>query len=398
MQNDQKTVQITNGKIITVTGVDHPNGYITIKGGRISKVGDMNDYTKEPDAKIIDAQGGYVLPGFIDPHSHIGLFGDAIGFEGDDGNEATDPVTPGLRAIDGINPADRCFEEAVAGGVTCVVTGPGSANVIGGQFAAIKTKGRAVDEMIVKAPCAMKIAFGENPKTVYNEKKQTPMTRMATAAMLRETLAKAKEYDEELKAYEADPKEKDKPDLDFDLMALLDVINKKIPLKAHAHRADDILTAIRIAEEFDLRITIEHCTEGHLIKEILKEKNIRVIVGPLISDRSKPELRNMTLKNAGILANAGIEVAIMTDHPVNPVQYLPICAALAVREGMSESDAIKAITINAAIACGIDDRVGSIEPGKDADIVILNGRYFELMTKVRYTLINGEVVFSDEGI
>lgn len=398
MLNDQIAVDIINGKIITVTGDEYQNGYIMINSGRIQKVGDMLEYEANPEAKQIDARGGYVLPGFVDPHCHIGLFGDAIGFEGDDGNEATDPVTPGLRAIDGINPADRCFEEAVAGGVTCVVTGPGSANVIGGQFAAIKTKGSSVDEMIIKAPCAMKIAFGENPKTVYNEKKQTPMTRMATAAMLREMLAKAKEYDEDLKAHVADPKEKDKPDFDFDLMALLDVINKKIPLKAHAHRADDILTAIRIANEFDLRITVEHCTEGHLIKDILKAKKVTVIVGPLISDRSKPELRNMTLKNAGILANEGIEVAIMTDHPVNPVQYLPICAALAVREGMSETDAIKAITINAAKACGIDDRVGSIEPGKDADLVILTGHCFELMTKVRYTLINGKVVFSDEGI
>lgn len=398
MLNDQIAVDIINGRIITVTGDEYQNGYIMINSGRIQKVGDMLEYEANPEAKQIDARGGYVLPGFVDPHCHIGLFGDAIGFEGDDGNEATDPVTPGLRAIDGINPADRCFEEAVAGGVTCVVTGPGSANVIGGQFAAIKTKGSSVDEMIIKAPCAMKIAFGENPKTVYNEKKQTPMTRMATAAMLREMLAKAKEYDEDLKAHVADPKEKDKPDFDFDLMALLDVINKKIPLKAHAHRADDILTAIRIANEFDLRITIEHCTEGHLIKDILKAKKVTVIVGPLISDRSKPELRNMTLKNAGILANEGIEVAIMTDHPVNPVQYLPICAALAVREGMSETDAIKAITINAAKACGIDDRVGSIEPGKDADLVILTGHCFELMTKVRYTLINGKVVFSDEGI
>jgi imidazolonepropionase-like amidohydrolase len=391
-------LSIINGKIVTAAGRDIDNGYIIIKDKIITQIGDMDKYIPADQSEIIDAKGMYVLPGFIDPHDHIGLFGDGLGFEGDDGNEATDPVTPSLRAIDGINHTDRCFEEAVQGGVTCVVTGPGSANVIGGQFAAVKTYGRCVDEMILKAPCAMKVAFGENPKTVYSEKKQAPVTRMATAAILRETLAKTKEYAENLKKYSDDPKDEDKPELDFDLESMLDVLNGKIPLKAHAHRADDILTAIRIAEEFGVRITIEHCTEGHIVKDILKEKDITVIVGPVFADRSKPELKNMTLRNAGILANEGIRVAIMTDHPVNPVQYLPICAALAVREGMDLEKALMAITINAAKACGIDDRVGSLEIGKDADLVILKGHFFDLMSKVMYTIINGKVVYSGEDI
>jgi imidazolonepropionase-like amidohydrolase len=391
-------LSIINGRIITAAGKNIDNGYVVIKDKIIAETGPMSGYSEQDGCETIDAKGMYVLPGFIDPHDHIGLFGDGIGFEGDDGNEATDPVTPSLRAIDGINHMDKCFEEAVAGGVTCVVTGPGSANVIGGQFAAVKTYGRCVDEMVLKAPCAMKVAFGENPKTVYNEKKQTPVTRMATAAILRETLAKTKEYAENLKKHTDNPKKEDKPELDYDLEAMLEVINGKIPLKAHAHRADDILTAIRIAEEFGVRITIEHCTEGHLIKDILKEKDVTVIVGPIIADRSKPELKNATLKNAGILANAGIRVAIMTDHPVDPVQYLPICAGLAIKEGMDEEKALMAITINAARACGIEDRVGSIEAGKDADLVILSGRFFDLMTKVMYTIINGKVVYSGDDI
>jgi len=389
---------IINGKIVTVSDRIYDRGYVRTDGKVISEIGSMNDFKKEENETVIDAKGCPVYPGFVDPHNHLGLFGDSLGFEGEDGNEATDPVTASLRAIDGINNKDKCFEEAVAGGVTCVVTGPGSANVIGGQFAAIKTAGRCVDEMILKAPCAMKIAFGENPKTVYNEKKQTPTTRMATAALLRETLAKTTEYAAKLERYYEDPKEKEKPDKDMDLDAMLDVIKGKLPVKAHAHRADDILTAIRIAEEFEIRLTIEHCTEGYTIKDILKEKGVTVIVGPIISERSKPELRNMTLKNAAILSESGVSVAIMTDHPVNPVQYLCLCAGLAVREGMPREKAIEAITLNSARACGIDDRVGSLEVGKDADIVILSGDIFDLMTKVKYTIIEGRLVYSAEDI
>jgi imidazolonepropionase-like amidohydrolase len=288
---------------------------------------------------------------------------------------------------------DRAFVEAYENGITTVVTGPGSANVIGGQFAALKTYGRRIEDMLVKSPVAIKVAFGENPKTVYSERKMTPTTRMATAAILRESLLQAIDYKEKLDEYNENKEENDKPDYDIKMEALLGVLNKEIPIKTHAHRADDILTAIRIAKEFDLKLTIEHCTEGHLIADILRDEGVSAIVGPYLTDRSKIELRNLSIKTPGILAKAGVKVAIMTDHPCMPIQYLSLAAAMAVREGMDEAEAMKAITINAAELTGIDDRVGSIEPGKDADIVIFDGHPFELKTRVVNTIINGKVVY-----
>jgi imidazolonepropionase-like amidohydrolase len=347
----------------------------------------------QADVIKIDANKGYVLPGLIDAHSHIGMWEDAVGFEGDDGNESTDPVTPHLRAIDAVYHADRAFVEAYESGVTTVVTGPGSANVIGGQFAALKTYGRSVDEMVLKHPVAMKVAFGENPKTVYNEKHQAPMTRMATAAILRESLFKAKEYKELWDNYNKEPEELDKPEFDFKLEALLQVLNKEIPLKAHAHRADDIMTAVRIAKEFDVNITLDHCTEGYLIKEILAETGLPAIVGPMLTDRSKIELRNQNLKTPAILSKQGIKIAIMTDHPCVPVQHLCLCAAIAAREGMDEKQALRAITINPAEIIGISDRVGSLQKGKDADIVIYDGKPLELKSQVQKTIINGAIVY-----
>ncbi|HEY5583215.1 MAG TPA: amidohydrolase [Ruminiclostridium sp.] len=387
---------IYNGKIVTMTDTDYENGYILVEKDKIISVGqDVRevDSLLQADVIKIDADGGYVLPGLIDAHSHIGMWEDAVGFEGDDGNESTDPVTPQLRAIDAIYHADRAFVEAYESGVTTVVTGPGSANVIGGQFAALKTFGRCVDEMLLKQPIAMKVAFGENPKTVYNEKHQAPMTRMATAAILRESLFKAREYKELWEDYKKDPEELDKPEFDFKLEALLQVLNKEIPLKVHAHRADDIMTAIRIAKEFDVGITLDHCTEGYLIKEILAKSGLPVIVGPMLTDRSKIELKNQNIKNPAILSRAGIKLAIMTDHPCVPVQHLCLCAAIAAREGMDEKEAMKAITINAAEIIGISDRVGSIQKGKDADIVIYDGNPFELKSQVQKTIINGAIVY-----
>jgi imidazolonepropionase-like amidohydrolase len=387
---------IKNGKIITMTDIDYDNGYVLVDDGKIIAVGqnisEIESLMRE-NTEIIDACGGYVLPGLIDAHCHIGICEDAVGFEGDDANESTDPVMPQLRVIDAVYHADRSFAEARESGVTTVVTGPGSANVIGGQFAALKTYGRCIDEMILREPVAMKVAFGENPKTVYNEKHQAPMTRMATAAILRESLFEAREYAELWEKYEKDPEENEKPDFDFKKHSLLQVLNKKIPLKAHAHRADDIMTAIRIAKEFDVNITLDHCTEGYLIKDLIVESGLPAIVGPMLTDRSKIELRNQSLKTPAILSKQGVKVAIMTDHPCVPVQHLCLCAAIAAREGMNEKEALKAITINAAEITGISDRVGSIEKGKDADLVIYNGNPLEIKSLVQKTIINGVVVY-----
>jgi len=386
---------VKNAKILTMAGIDYNDGYIAAEGEKITALGnDAAELARLEAAasEVIDAKGRYVLPGFVDAHCHVGMWEDSVGFEGDDGNETSDPVMPHLRAIDAVYHADRAFVEARENGVTTVVTGPGSANVIGGQFAALKTYGRRVEDMVIKAPVAMKVAFGENPKSVYHEKRQAPMTRMATAALLRESLMKAVEYKKMKEDYERDSENFDKPDYDIKMEALLKVLNGEIPLKAHAHRADDILTAIRIAKEFGVGITIEHCTEGHLITDILLEENVSVITGPFLTDRSKIELRNQSARTPGILSRAGIKTAIMTDHPVTPVQYLPLCAAVAVKEGMDETEALKAITINAAEITGIADRVGSLEVGKDADIIIMDGHPLELKSRVLYTIINGQVV------
>lgn len=398
-EEEVKMLLVKNARIITMTGVNYENGYILIDRGKIIDIGSdltqlKTDIAGNGNYDLIDAGGNYVMPGLIDAHCHVGMWEDAVGFEGEDGNEMTDPITPQLRALDGVFYADRSFAEACENGVTTVVTGPGSSNVIGGQFAALKTFGRRVEDMVLKEPVAMKVAFGENPKSVYYERKQAPTTRMATAALLRENMMKAKEYLKQLEDYYRDSENNEKPDYDIKMEALTKVIRKEIPLKAHAHRADDILTAIRIAKEFEVDLTIDHCTEGYMIKDILKEEGVPVVVGPLLTDRSKIELRNQTLKNPAELSRAGIRVAIATDHPCIPIQYLCLCAAMAVREGMDEEEALKAITINAAAVSGIDDRVGSLEIGKDADIIIFNGHPLELKSRVVTTIINGKVVYS----
>jgi len=315
-------ILIKNGKILTMAGKDYEMGSVLIDNGKIIAVGKSVEAPE--DALVMDAEGKIVMPGMIDAHCHLGMWEDSIGFEGADGNEMTDPVTPQLRAIDSINPMDRTFEEAREGGITTVCTGPGSANVIGGTFAIIKTYGKRIDDMIVKEPAAMKIAFGENPKRVYSERKQSPSTRMATAAILREQLMKAKAYKEKLEKAKEDTDKK--PELDIKMEALQKVINKEIPLKAHAHRADDIFTAIRIAKEFDVDITLDHCTEGHLIADELAKEGKYVISGPHLTERSKHELKNKTFESPVALWKAGVKFCIMTDHPVIPIQHLPICA------------------------------------------------------------------------
>ena len=379
---------IINGTVHTMDGPIIEKGYVAVTGRKIAQVGPMEARPQNWEGEVIDAQGGHICPGFIDAHCHLGMFGDALGFESDDGNEETDPSTPHLRAIDAVNPLDRCFSEARAAGVTTVLTGPGSANPISGQFAALKTDGRWVDAMVVKAPVAMKLALGENPKQVYHDRDETPVTRMATAAIIRENLRKAVEYGEKLDKATRD-EDTDPPDYDAKLEALLPVVRGELPVHIHAHRADDIATGVRIAREFGLRCVIVHGTEGHLIPDLLAREKIPVITGPALGDRSKPELANMALDNPAILQRAGVPVAICTDHPEVPVQYLPLCAALAVKGGREGGAARAAITINAARIAGLDSELGSLTPGKEADVVVIDRGPLNLMGRVRAVLIGG---------
>lgn len=386
---------IKNGYIKTMSGENFENGQIIIEDGKIKAVG--NNLEIPEDAEVIDAGGYLVTPGLIDGHCHIGMWEEGIGFEGEDGNEDVEPITPQLRAIDAINPMDQGFQDAIEGGVTTAVTGPGSANVIGGTFLAMKTFGKRVDDMVIKDPVAMKIAFGENPKRVYNEQHKSPVTRMGIAALLRETLFEAKQYKEDLDASEEDPDRK--PDFDIKLHAMLPVMNKEIPLKAHAHRADDIFTALRIAKEFDLDITLDHCTEGHLIPEELSEAGKACLIGPTFGSRVKYELKNKSFDTPKILVDAGVKIAIITDSNVIPIQHINMCAGMAVKAGLSEEDAWKSITINPAEIAGIGDRVGSLAVGKDADIAIFKGNpLLDIDYETVMTIINGKIVYRNPKV
>ena len=378
---------IINGKILTMEDKTYENGYIDIKGKFISGLGDMLCCPQAEEGEIVlDAKGAWVMPGIIEAHCHIGIIEEKLGAMGDDCNEETNPVTPELRALDAVNPMDPAFHDALAAGITSVMVGPGSANVVGGQFLFMKTHGRCIDDMVVKNPAAMKVAFGENPKTAYGDKDMYPSTRMATAALLRKTLFEAKQYWNDKTSGEL-AKE------DFQKEAWLPVLKGEIPLKAHAHRADDILTAIRIAKEFGVDITIDHCTEGHLITEEIKASGFPAIVGPDLTARSKPEVQYMNFKTNKVLSEAGVVTAITTDHPVSLIQYLPLCAGLAVKNGMAEKEALRAITINAARICRVDHRVGSLKKGKDADIAVFSGSPLAIETRTLWTLVNGEIVY-----
>ena len=375
---------IRNGLIFDAVHREPYTADILVKDGKIEEIG----AGLTADCPTFDAAGLHIYPGFVEAHCHIGLDGSGIGFEGDDCNEMTDILTPQLRAIDGIYPQDPTFREALEAGVTTVCTGPGSANVLGGQFAVIKTAGHRVDDMIVRPFAAMKCAFGENPKRCYKDKNN--YSRMSTAAKLREALMKAQEYDAKKQAAGDDPAKR--PPLDVKLEALLPVLHGEVPLKAHAHRADDIFTAIRIAKEFGVRLTLEHVTEGHLIAEDLAKEDYPMAVGPSLTHASKFELRNKTFTTPGILAKAGCRVSIITDSPVIPQSYLPLCAALAVRAGMDPFDALRAITIRPAEHIGAADRVGSIERGKDADFVVMDGLWNAVSSGVKAVFVNGEKV------
>lgn len=383
---------IINGKIFTMEdGVKESNpienGYVRTNGKYIEEVGTMaNLRPKEQREDVLDVKGAWVMPGIIESHCHIGISEEKIGIIGDDCNEGTSPVTPTLRAIDAVNPMDAAFHDAIKAGITSVMVGPGSANVVGGQFLFMKTHGRCIDEMVVKNPAAMKVAFGENPKTCYGDKDEYPATRMGVAALLRKTLFEAMQY-------KKDKENGSLEKIDFEMESWIPVLNKEIPLKAHAHRADDILTAIRIAKEFDLQMTIDHGTESHLIAEQVKSSGFPVIAGPDLTSRSKPEVQNMNFKTNRILQEHGVLFSIMTDHPVSMIQYLPLCAGLAVKQGLPLEEGLKAITINAARICGVENQVGSLRKGKHADIAIFTGNPMEVFTETLYTIIDGEVVY-----
>lgn len=380
-----------HAQLKTMEGPCITDGFLQVVDGRIAALGSMEE-ALPADENCIDVEGKSLYPGFVDAHCHLGMAEEGLDFEGDDLNEMTDPVSPQLRALDAINPMDPSFDEALSAGITTVVTGPGSANAISGQFLAMKTAGKRVDRMLLREPIAMKFALGENPKKVYNDKGECPMTRMATAALIREELSKAQRYQEDWERYEENPEENDPPEFDAKKEALLPVLQRRIKAHFHCHRCDDIFTAIRLAEEFHLDYVLVHCTEGHLIAEELQECKAAVICGPLMCCRTKPELRNASDKTPGILRRAGLPVAICTDYNVIPIWMLPITAGYAVREGMDYEEALKAITIYPARICGIADRVGSLAVGKDADLLLYSQDPLTLAAKPEQVYINGKRV------
>ncbi|HEY2078960.1 MAG TPA: amidohydrolase [Streptosporangiaceae bacterium] len=389
------TVAIVGGRVVPISGEPLDSGTILVVDGKITAVG--SDLDIPVDATVIDAAGGWVLPGFIEAHGHVGVHEEAEGWAGSDSNELTEPVTAQVRALDAINPADLGFRDAVSGGVLAVNVNPGSGNPIGGQTAALKCWGRTVDEMLLKAPAGMKAALGENPKRVYGERKQSPSTRLGTAAVIRGALVDAANYLAKLDAEQRKP-ENDRKYIDRDLKleALGRVLRKEIPWRQHCHRADDIATAMRLAEEFGYNLVIDHGTEAHLLADILAAKDIPVIIGPLFTSRSKVELRNRSLDNPGKLASAGVTIAITTDHPVVPINFLAHQAALSVKHGLDRDNALRALTINPARIIGVDDRLGSIEPGKDADLVIWSGDPLDVLSRVTLALMDGEEIYRFE--
>jgi imidazolonepropionase-like amidohydrolase len=390
MKEETNMLLIHNGYIKTMAGADIENGAVLIgDDGKILAVG--TDLTAPEGAQIIDAGGRLVTPGCVEAHCHIGLDNEAVGWEGHDYNDAADPITPQMRAIDAIYPQDEAFGNAIKNGVTTACTGPGSANVVGGTFAAIKLVGNRVDNMIVKYPLAMKCAFGENPKRVYGQgSKKSPMTRMGTAALLRELLFKTRRY-------LADKEAGKNPGFDMKLEAMIPVIQGELPLKAHAHRADDILTAIRIAKEFDVKLTLDHCTDAAVIADELAKEGYPAFVGPSLGKKSKIELVNKSFTTPGVLHAAGVSVSIITDAPVIPLQHLPMCAGLAANAGLPLDEAWRAITINPATATGIADRVGSLEAGKDGDVVIWTADPLTTIGGAAYmTVVEGKIVYEAE--
>ncbi|MCM1270186.1 MAG: amidohydrolase [Ruminococcus flavefaciens] len=382
---------IYNAEIYTMDSAGViPNGWVKTENGKITEIGSGNPDNVPENS--IDAKGGMLLPGFIDAHTHLGIIEDGIDFEGDDCNESTDPFTPQMRAIDGINPFDRCFEEARMRGITAAASSPGSANPCGGEICAIKTNGRRIDDMLIKN-CGIKFAMGENPKNVYNGREETPVTRMAVTALIREGLHKARRYVRDMDSYYSDSENYDPPEYDIKCEALMPLLDRKIKAFFHCHRADDICTAIRISKEFSLDAVIIHGTEGYKIADIIAEEKVPVIAGPIICDRCKPEMRGLELKNAAVMHQNGVKTAVCTDHTVIPIQYLPLSAQAAVKGGLSFEDALKTITINPAEILGIDETTGSISVGKDADIQLYRKgeNPLDLMSEPKLVMISGDI-------
>lgn len=383
---------IRNAKVYTITNGIQTGTVLIDDAGKITALGEVEI---PQGAEIVDATGKILMPGLIDAHGHAGIYEEGLGWEGSDGNEVTDPATPHLRALDAINPNEDGIKEALRGGVTAMCVLPGSANVIGGQGVVVHMYGNTVEEMIIQEEGGLKIAFGENPKRVYSGQKKTPSTRMATAAVLRENLVKAQNYLAKLTKAETDPDKA--PERDLKMEVLVQVLKGELPVRAHAHRADDIMTALRIAREFNLKISIEYCTEGHKIVEELKQAGVWAIVGPTMTNKSKAELRDRSFDTLKTLHEGGVPFAITMDHPVLPVNYLPTAAALGVKAGLPAEEALKAITINPATILGIDDRYGSIEVGKMADLVLWSGDPLDVQSEVEQVFIHGHVVYTKTG-
>jgi len=384
------TLAIVGGRVVPVAGPPFEDGVVLISDGRIEAVG--RDLRVPEAAERVDATGKVVLPGLVDAHTHLGVHEEAEGWAGQDTNEMTDPVTPHVRALDAINPADLAFADAVAGGVLTVNVNPGSGNPIGGQAAAVRSAGRTVDEMLLRAPSGLKSALGENPKRVYGDRKQLPSTRLGTAAVIRDALVKARNYLDKLdRGDDGEPPERD---LRWEALGL--VLSGEIPWRQHCHRADDIATALRLADEFGYRLVIDHGTEAVLLADRLAERGVPVLIGPLLTSRSKVELRNRSLANPGRLAAAGVELGIITDHPVVPIHLLAVQAALAVREGLDPAAALRAVTLTPARVLGLDDRLGSLEPGKHATLCVWSGDPLDARSRVETAWIEGRQVFGSD--
>ncbi|TWP50004.1 amidohydrolase [Lentzea tibetensis] len=385
------TIAITGGYVVPVEGEPIDGGTVLIEDGRIVAVGPAGSVEVPDGATVVDADGSWVLPGFVEAHGHLGVHEEAEGWAGQDTNEMTDPIGARMRALDAINPADLGFADALSGGVTTAVIKPGSGNPIGGQTVAVKCWGRTVDEMLMREPVSVKSALGENPKRVYGDQKKVPSTRQGVTAVIRDALIKAQDY----KAKRAEAQSDGKPfDRDETCEVLVRVLDGELPWCQHAHRADDIATAIRLSEEFGYKLILNHGTEAHLIADVVAEKQIPVIIGPLFTTRSKVELRHRSLRNPGILARAGIELAITTDHPVVPIHFLVHQATLAVKEGLDSDVALRSITINPARIMGLDDRVGALKPGLDADVVIWSGDPLDVMSRALRVFVQGREVYT----